>query len=125
MGACMTPDSKQKEYIISKIRLLDLEINCPRYLYIGGAKCDRKTVFAEIRSRLGPPPCPHWGIEHSDGMEWVCSRPAPAPCVWTYEDVHNKWDTECGDAFQFEEGDIRDNNFKFCPYCGRKIQEHP
>lgn len=30
------------------------------------------------RSRPAPEQCPYWGIEHSDGTEWVCNRPAPA-----------------------------------------------
>ena len=48
------------------------------------------------------------------------------PCVWTYDDVHDKWDTACGEAFQIECGGPSDNDMKFCCYCGHPISEsHP
>jgi len=35
----------------------------------------REELEKEFRSRPIQPPCPYWGIEHSDGMEWVCRKP--------------------------------------------------
>jgi len=44
-------------------------------------------------------------------------------CTWEEDDVYGMYETECGNAFEIIEGDIEENSFKFCPYCGRKIQE--
>jgi hypothetical protein len=43
-------------------------------------------------------------------------------CEWTYDDDKDYWLTFCGDVFIRGERS-RDLNFKFCPYCGRKIKE--
>lgn len=54
------------------------------------------------------------------------TRPAPSheTCIWTQnEEEYGNYETECGHAFQTIEGDVKENNFKFCTYCGRKIQE--
>ena len=45
-----------------------------------------------------------------------------APCDWTWDDVSCKFDTECGNAFQFIDGEPSDNGFKYCPYCGSDIK---
>ena len=44
-------------------------------------------------------------------------------CKWT-EVSHNDyyfWETECGDTFQFIDGNPSNNHMVYCPYCGRKI----
>lgn len=59
-------------------------------------------------------------------MQAIRSRPAPSheTCIWTQnEEEYGNYETECGHAFQTIEGDVKENNFKFCTYCGRKIQE--
>lgn len=45
------------------------------------------------------------------------------PCEWTYDELEDKWDTGCGNAFQFmADGATPDNNgFKHCVYCGGVI----
>ena len=40
---------------------------------------------------------------------------------WTPDDF-NTWDTSCGEAHCFIEGDIAENKYKFCPYCGDEIE---
>ena len=59
--------------------------------------------------------------------EWAAtirSRPATAPatCTWKENEEYGMYETGCGNAFQTIEGDIEENNFKFCPYCGGKIR---
>lgn len=46
-----------------------------------------------------------------------------ATCDWRIENetLPEYWDTACGEAFVFNEGDPRDNGMKFCPYCGREL----
>ena len=55
----------------------------------------------------------------------AASRPAPSPdtCTWKLDDVYGMYETGCGNAFECIEGDIEENNFKFCPYCGGRIKE--
>lgn len=44
-------------------------------------------------------------------------------CDWAFDDKHCKYDTGCGNAHQFTVDGPKENNHKFCPYCGRKIRE--
>ncbi len=45
-------------------------------------------------------------------------------CRWSYEDDPMfTYNTECDNAWQFSEGDIKDNRISFCPYCGKRISE--
>lgn len=45
-------------------------------------------------------------------------------CAWVCEDEEtNVWYTTCGNAEQFNVGNIQDNHYRFCPYCGGKIVE--
>ena len=44
-------------------------------------------------------------------------------CKWTYDDDYDKWDTQCDNAFVVYEGTPSENNFKYCPYCGKEISE--
>jgi len=45
-------------------------------------------------------------------------------CIWE-EDEDGNWDSECGDSFVFVAGGPEENNFTFCPYCGRCITSLP
>lgn len=44
-------------------------------------------------------------------------------CKWEYDDMHDYYDTECDEAFTCIEGDLKDNKIKFCPFCGKEINE--
>lgn len=47
-------------------------------------------------------------------------------CSWSpYDDfdMPGTFDTSCGNIFSFTEEGIKENNFKFCPYCGGEIIE--
>lgn len=53
-------------------------------------------------------------------------------CEWKYEDDYNYYETFCDKTFYFTvsdktfyftEGNCKDNEFLFCPYCGKKIKE--
>lgn len=45
-------------------------------------------------------------------------------CEWEYDEDYddNVWNTECDNQHYFEEGGIKENSYKFCPYCGKKIE---
>jgi hypothetical protein len=40
-------------------------------------------------------------------------------CLWGQDD--GIWETGCGHAFEFNDGDPTDNWFRFCPYCGKSL----
>lgn len=45
-------------------------------------------------------------------------------CEWKFiEDCEGDghYETNCGNAFIFTEGNVCDNDFEYCPYCGRTI----
>ena len=44
-------------------------------------------------------------------------------CTWIFDDLHDKYDTECGNAQQFEYEWLEQSGYKFCPYCGLAIIE--
>jgi hypothetical protein len=43
-------------------------------------------------------------------------------CVWSYNS-DGFYDTACVNAFMLESGSLKENKFKFCPYCGKRIKE--
>jgi hypothetical protein len=44
-------------------------------------------------------------------------------CAWQ-EDEDGAYDTDCGNRFEFIDGGVADNDMKFCPYCGKPVDEH-
>lgn len=45
-------------------------------------------------------------------------------CVWRYDATHYKYDTSCGEAWQFSnDGDVRENCVQYCPFCGGRVSE--
>lgn len=45
-------------------------------------------------------------------------------CDWTQaEDGY--YETGCGNAFEFTDGTVTGNKFRFCPYCGGEIRTQP
>jgi hypothetical protein len=45
-------------------------------------------------------------------------------CHWQ-QNEDGCWDTDCGNAFEFNDGSPIYNGFKCCPYCGEKLRETP
>ncbi len=43
-------------------------------------------------------------------------------CKWKEDDGF--YATECEHGFYFNDDGIDENNFIYCPYCGKRIQEH-
>lgn len=47
-------------------------------------------------------------------------------CIWKEVngiDTDGVYETGCGNMFTIMEGNPRDNDFKYCPYCAKKIVE--
>ena len=43
------------------------------------------------------------------------------PCEWGYDDSGEYWKTGCEELFTFLADGPLENNFEFCPYCGKPI----
>lgn len=43
-------------------------------------------------------------------------------CEWTADDDGN-WDTSCGEKFIILHGTPRENDMRFCCYCGDRLRE--
>lgn len=43
------------------------------------------------------------------------------PCVWQ-ENEDGVWNTNCDNAHEFIAGSPNDNNYRYCPYCGRYLK---
>ena len=45
-------------------------------------------------------------------------------CIWTYCDNqdYDYYETSCDEAHYFTCGDIKANDFRYCPYCGKEIE---
>jgi len=49
---------------------------------------------------------------------------APNVCVWEEDGTdYEGWDTSCGNKFYIVDGCPSDNDFKFCCYCGKPLEE--
>jgi hypothetical protein len=46
----------------------------------------------------------------------------PTTCTWTHDDDEGSWDAECGERWSITEGTPEENNFRFCPGCGRTVK---
>lgn len=46
----------------------------------------------------------------------------PTACTWA-EDEDGPWKTDCGHAFELNDGGPSENQMRFCCYCGRPLAE--
>ena len=45
-----------------------------------------------------------------------------ASCAWKYDDIDDYYETACKNAYCLADGTLKDNEHKYCPYCGGLIQ---
>lgn len=43
-------------------------------------------------------------------------------CEWKDELDSGYYDTQCDNAQSFEVGGVKENDYIYCPYCGKKIK---
>jgi len=68
-----------------------------------------------------------WSAYSDKYVEWLeqkLTQPCPDVCWWRYqEDLNSEYyDTSCENAQCFTVGDLVENQYKFCPYCGKPIK---
>ena len=67
-----------------------------------------------------------YGVNIADIMEeyhQLKSQEEARECKWKYDDDHDKYDTDCGRAFSFMVDTPKENDYLFCPGCGKRIKE--
>ena len=42
-------------------------------------------------------------------------------CQWKYCDHECSWDTQCDNKYQFTNDGPKENDYKFCPGCGKPV----
>lgn len=52
-------------------------------------------------------------------------RVATETCKWTEDSEGGLWESTCGRMFQFNDGGVKENEFRFCYYCGKAIEAFP
>lgn len=55
-------------------------------------------------------------------LEQIYALTKKETCKWTFNDCHGYYDTSCGEGFHFDD-DRLTKKIKFCPYCGKSIEE--
>lgn len=58
-------------------------------------------------------------VKHADEIAAALNGPC---CAWT-EDEDGNWWTGCGNVHVFTDGGPRENDYDFCPYCGKPLPE--
>lgn len=76
-------------------------------------------------------PCPKCGEQISVSPGYLmrhyseCGKPTDAPpapsCAWTQDEDMGGWNTACGETYCFIEDGPKENDYRFCPGCGKKI----
>jgi len=46
-----------------------------------------------------------------------------ASCFWKFRESDHSYETSCGKAFQFNEGDAAANGVTHCMYCGCSVED--
>ena len=44
-------------------------------------------------------------------------------CKWELDTDDCYYETDCGNAFTLLEGNLDENGFLYCPYCGKRTDE--
>lgn len=66
-------------------------------------------------------PC-NYTEQYSPCIHDTRQRNVPDPCKWGLNSEYDMYETGCDRGFQCIDGDIEENGFKFCPYCGGRIE---
>ena len=44
-------------------------------------------------------------------------------CTWTEDAIDGGWDTSCGYKFDIHYGTPKENEMRFCCFCGKPLKE--
>jgi len=63
----------------------------------------------------------HWDVITL--MEGYHNAKSWEECKWKYDEHDDKYDTSCGRAFCFMVDTPKENEYYYCPGCGKRIKE--
>lgn len=68
------------------------------------------------------------GVVATEAVEAVAAQPNTetkdaGKCEWKYDDLDCFYETKCGEAYCFTDGDRKQNKYRHCPNCGKEIYE--
>lgn len=66
---------------------------------------------------------PYGEVQQVKAAQQLCPTTTSLSCCWRHDGACDKFDTQCGQSFFFTTSGIKENAFKFCPFCGRAISE--
>jgi hypothetical protein len=73
----------------------------------------------------GAEPCSHdFDRLHADLAAFGATLGSESLCAWQLDD-DGVYETSCGGFYGPTEGNVEDNRFRFCPYCGAPIDRLP
>ena len=64
-------------------------------------------------------------VRYDECIKLQKEKETKSPCVWKEEkdiDTCYVYASGCDNPFEFVDGNPKDNNFKFCPFCGGEIE---
>ncbi len=77
-------------------------------------QCQLLAVIARHGGKLAP-------TDYLDIVKGMGYTKKPL-CMWKYDKNHDMYETSCGNALCLIDGDVNDNNYAYCPYCGGQIK---
>jgi hypothetical protein len=104
--------------------ITDIELNEIKKLAMNSYYEDQDGLFARLRLAHHFVPIMYKEIERLNEEVKYLKSQKPINCVWCLEDADNgTWETGCGMAFSLITDTVKENEFKFCLYCGKPIEE--
>lgn len=68
--------------------------------------------------------CPDLEKNTAKELAAICTKAQTAlkPCLWTYDDIHDYYETACGGSYCLTTGTLDENKHRYCVYCGGQIE---
>ena len=83
------------------------------------AQYERTTCGGLCRTAVAPNGKP--AAEYFELCEGIAAEYHGA-CKWIHCADSDSWDTACGNAHCFIDGGPKENAYKHCPYCGKRLE---
>lgn len=90
-------------------------------------KLEHILAYARQQKQFGSPTCRIPPGDMVEIMERLLAQPVSggyklaSGCQWTYDEMDFKWDSSCGESWQFIDGGPSENGVKFCQGCGKPV----
>lgn len=113
-----------KEFTIQDVQKPEIISLAKIAIAVKGARIDERAAFNAWNNEDNLPIA---GVpaKNAAWLAWQARASMPQPvscgCQWTYDEHDYKWDSACGESWQFTDGGPEDNGVKFCQGCGKPV----